>query len=71
VDEAEGGGDGVQALPVYVAAVDLACKSNPFAQYIPIMDSIPVHLMWEVTFICDNVNSGSYPKSPTRLKKKR
>jgi hypothetical protein len=42
VDEAEGGGDGVQALPVYVAAVDLACKlSSPFAQYIPIMEFYP------------------------------
>jgi len=28
VDEAEGGGDGVQALPVYVAAVDLACSEE-------------------------------------------
>jgi hypothetical protein len=35
VDEAEGGGDGVQARPVYVAAVDLACKSSPFAQSVP------------------------------------
>ena len=31
VDEAEGGGDGVRARPVYVAAVDLACKSSPFS----------------------------------------
>ncbi|RCV17511.1 hypothetical protein SETIT_3G225300v2 [Setaria italica] len=28
VDEAEGGGDGVQARPVYVAAVDLACSEE-------------------------------------------
>lgn len=41
MDEAEGAGDGVQALPVYVAAVDLACESSPFAQYIPIMEFYP------------------------------
>jgi hypothetical protein len=41
VDESDGGGDGVQELPVYVAAVDLACKSSPFAQYISIMELYP------------------------------
>jgi len=45
VDEAESGGDGVQARPVYVAAVDLACKCSPFSVRPPIMEFPPVAVM--------------------------